>query len=547
MIWSIEDGASKRPEGVDEDGIPDPAYAASLGLIPAPLGRRVAATLVDAAVYALLSLPLVIGASPRLVSLASGATSWYGFLNHPDFVLTVVMMAVSVVLTLAFTIVQLVLHGKKGVTLGKALTGLRTVNVATLSSPGFGRALLRGVVLSASSIVPIVGPALFLCSPLLDRQRRRGWLDLVGRTWLVDATNGLDPYDVKRMRIARKTVAADPVAAQQALPSLATPVQHGAPTAYQPGARVSAGVLGAARPHAPGEQPVVGLASSQQQAAAQQPHAAPHAQAAPAAPYRPGELSGAPAAGVPQAAPVPAPSVPSSPFARPVGVPSAPQVQQAGTPVQGVSSPAPVAPQQTPGQPPIVTAPAQGAGASAPPQGWMPPQADPAGAQQGGQQTAQQPVAQQPVAPTPTPPIPAPAAARGEQVSEATIVRGAGDDDDDLEATRIARPRALVLELDDGGRIRLGGRVLIGRNPTLQPGEAGTLVPIPDDTRSVSKTHVAIDVEGGTIQVIDRHSTNGTAIVHGGKETRLVGGVPTRAEVGDTVLLGDRRAVITRG
>jgi hypothetical protein len=160
MIWSIDDGASKRPEGVDEDGVPDPAYAASLGLVAAPLGRRAASTLIEAAVYALLALPLVIGASPRIVSLLSGATSWYGFLNHPDLVVTIVCAAASVVLTLVFTIVQLILHGRKGVTLGKALTGLRTVNVATLASPGFGRALLRMVVLGASSIVPVVGPVL---------------------------------------------------------------------------------------------------------------------------------------------------------------------------------------------------------------------------------------------------------------------------------------------------------------------------------------------------------------------------------------------------
>ncbi|SDH36706.1 RDD family protein [Agrococcus jejuensis] len=536
MIWSIDEGRDTRPEGVDEDGIPDPAYAASLGLVPAPIGRRIAATLVDAAVYALLALPLVIGASPRIVSLLTGAVSWYGFVNHPDFVLTLVFTAASVVLTLAFTIVQLVLHGRKGVTLGKALTGLRTVNVATLASPGFGRVLLRGVVLYASSIVPVVGPALFLASPLMDRTgRRRGWLDLVGRTWLVDATNGLDPYDVKRMRIARKTVSADPIAEQQVLPSLATPVQHGAPVAYQPGARVSAGVLGVARPHAPGEQQTVGIASSQ----AAQPSAPAPQQPTPSAPYRPGELSGMPDV----------PPVPSSPFATPSGVPSAPQLAQAGQPSVGVPTASPVAPQQVPQQAPV--APQQWQAPQAPVVPPTPPLAQPVPQPAPAQPpVAQPPAAQAPVAQAPVAQPPAAPAPAAPSVPDATIVPSqlhADDDDEDLGATRIVRPRALVLELDDGARIQLGGRVLIGRNPTLQPGEAGTLVPIPDDTRSVSKTHVAIDVEGGTIQVIDRHSTNGTAIVHGGKETRLVGGVPTRAEVGDTVLLGDRRAVISRG
>lgn len=518
MIWSIDDGREQRPDGVDEDGIPDPAYAASLGLVSAPLGRRAVAALVDVAVYAVLALPLILGASPRIVSLLTGAVSWYGFVSHPSLALTIVCVAVTFALSLAFTIVQLVLHGRKGVTLGKALTGVRTVNVATLSRPGVGRVLLRGIVLGASSLVPVLGPAAFLASPLLDRRRRRGWLDVVGRTWLVDVSNGLDPYDVKRMRIARKTVAADPVAEQQALPSLATPVQHGAHAAYQPGARVSAGVLGVARPHAPGQQPV-GLASSQ----AAQPSAPAPQQQTPAAPYRPGELSGTPAV----------PPVPSSPFATPAEVPSAPQVAQAGHPAAGVPAASPVAPQPVPQQAPV--APQQGH----PPVRAVPPTPPLAPS------LAQQPPAHQSTA-QPTAHVPADAVTSAPDV---TIVpnRLGSDDDEDLGATRVVRPRALMLELDDGGRIRLGGRVLIGRNPTLQPGEAGTLVPIPDDTRSVSKTHVAIDVEGGTIQVVDRHSTNGTAIVHDGKETRLVGGVPTRAEVGDTVVLGDRRAVISRG
>ena len=39
MIWEIDD-KSETIEGLDEAGRPDPAYAAALGLLPAPLGRR---------------------------------------------------------------------------------------------------------------------------------------------------------------------------------------------------------------------------------------------------------------------------------------------------------------------------------------------------------------------------------------------------------------------------------------------------------------------------------------------------------------------------
>ncbi len=49
--------------GLDADGRPDPAYAAALGLVPAPAGRRSAAFALDAAVWVVLALPGVIGAA----------------------------------------------------------------------------------------------------------------------------------------------------------------------------------------------------------------------------------------------------------------------------------------------------------------------------------------------------------------------------------------------------------------------------------------------------------------------------------------------------
>ncbi|MFA4840299.1 MAG: RDD family protein, partial [Agrococcus sp.] len=247
MIWEIED-SRKVVEGLDDDGRPDPAYAAALGLKPAPLGRRALASIIEFAVYGLLQLPYWIVALPTLLKVAAGSLQPYGLANHPDLVWMVVATAASAVLTTAFVVVQIVLHGRKGVTLGKALTGIRSVDVATLERPGIGRALLRALVLWAIFLVPVIGPVLFLISPLLDREKRgRGWLDKVGGTWFVDVDHGLDPYHDKRMRIARKTVSAAPETAKSQLPSLATPADSLA-QAYRPGARISSGVVGAARP-----------------------------------------------------------------------------------------------------------------------------------------------------------------------------------------------------------------------------------------------------------------------------------------------------------
>lgn len=260
-IWEVDDDKDQI-EGLDEHGQPDPSYAAALGLLNAPLPRRSLAFGIDALVYAVLQVPYWLGAFPLLLKYLSGRISAYGLLNHPSFTLALVMTGASVLLTTAYLVVQIVLHGRKGVTLGKAVTGIRSVNVKTLERPGVFRVLLRGLVVWASLLV-LVGPLLFLASPLFDPNRRRGWHDHVGQTWLVDIRNGLNPYDSKRMRVARKAVRTEPIARPQRLPSLATSADR-SEQEYRPGARVSAGVLGVARPHGGGPRPVVGLPSGEQ-------------------------------------------------------------------------------------------------------------------------------------------------------------------------------------------------------------------------------------------------------------------------------------------
>ncbi|WP_203136966.1 RDD family protein [Microbacterium sp. JZ31] len=259
VIWEIDE-EKRTIEGVDASGRPDPAYAAALGLVRAPFGRRALAAVCDLASWLVLQLPLLLGAVPLLLKLATGSISAYGFLNHPDFVLAVVMASATAALTLALGIVQLVLHGRKGLTIGKAVAGIRTVNVRTLERPGAGPVLLRFLILVGAAILPL-GLAIFFLSPVLDPDGRgRGWHDKATRVWLVDVRKGLNPYDEKRMRVARKVVKAEPAPERAPLPSLATPVDPSAQPAYRPGGRVSAGVIGVARPHDPRERPVVGLA-----------------------------------------------------------------------------------------------------------------------------------------------------------------------------------------------------------------------------------------------------------------------------------------------
>lgn len=258
MIWEIDE-KKVTIEGLDAAGRPDPAYAAALGLLQAPSGRRALAAVWDLVGWLLLQLPLWLGAVPLLLKLAGGSISPYGFINHPGFVLAVVMAAVSVVFSLVYCVVQLAMHGLRGLTIGKAITGIRTVDVRTLERPGFGRVLLRSLILLGASLVPLLLPV-FLASPLFDGSRRgRGWHDKATGVWLIDVRGGLDPFDEKRLRVARKMVKAAPAAERAVLPSLATPSDSGAQPEYHPGSRISAGVLGVARPHAVNERPAVGL------------------------------------------------------------------------------------------------------------------------------------------------------------------------------------------------------------------------------------------------------------------------------------------------
>ncbi|MDR2998049.1 MAG: FHA domain-containing protein, partial [Microbacterium sp.] len=66
------------------------------------------------------------------------------------------------------------------------------------------------------------------------------------------------------------------------------------------------------------------------------------------------------------------------------------------------------------------------------------------------------------------------------------------------------------------------------------------LVPLADDSRSVSKTHLAIMPTRRGLLAVDRGSTNGSALLRGGVETPLVPGQPQPLVAGDSVRFGDR-------
>ncbi|PJJ73268.1 putative RDD family membrane protein YckC [Diaminobutyricimonas aerilata] len=242
------DVPEKEPiAGLLPDGKPDPAYAAALGLVPASAGRRSAAFAIDAAFYALLALPMGIGAAPAALRLMADPDAVSAGLGHPDLQAVLLWSIISQTLIVVYVLVQLIVHGLRGVTAGKAIVGIRSVNARTFEKPGFWRMVLRAFVVGAASvIVPLIGALVFLLSPLWDRERRgRGWHDHIGGNWIIDRRHGVDPFDAKALRMARRRLNA-PHADEVQMPSLATSASDA--VRFAAGERSRAAVVGAEAP-----------------------------------------------------------------------------------------------------------------------------------------------------------------------------------------------------------------------------------------------------------------------------------------------------------
>jgi pSer/pThr/pTyr-binding forkhead associated (FHA) protein len=103
--------------------------------------------------------------------------------------------------------------------------------------------------------------------------------------------------------------------------------------------------------------------------------------------------------------------------------------------------------------------------------------------------------------------------------------------------------------LDDGRRIALEGLVLLGRNPQPDAGEEDAqLIKIADETRTVSKSHLAVGLDADGVYVVDRGSTNGSTVsTTNGMSARCKAGEMVRVGEGAIISIGDHWLEITRG
>ncbi len=137
---------------------------------PAGLGRRAAAAALDAFVVLVLGGWLLVAWWVDAVRAATAGET----VPAPG-----AGVAVGALLVLVVGVVQWVLHGRTGATLGRAVVGIRTLDVETREPVGVLRVLLRGLVVGAGVLLCVVGVVVVLLSPLFDRTgRRRGWHDV---------------------------------------------------------------------------------------------------------------------------------------------------------------------------------------------------------------------------------------------------------------------------------------------------------------------------------------------------------------------------------
>ena len=168
-----------------------------------------------------------------------------------------------------------------------------------------------------------------------------------------------------------------------------------------------------------------------------------------------------------------------------------------------------------------------------------------------------------PLGSDPSAPVMVPLSARQEQ-ADASVAPGgaplgsqdhwgrqdswAGADAMDRTVARPAPRSALSLLLDTGQRVDFdaAGAVLLGRDPqAVAPWEGARTIAVDDPGFSISKTHVAVVLDGTGVLVEDLGSTNGTAVeTPDGALTSAGEGQRIRAGVGDIVHFGRRRFTV---
>ena len=462
------------------------------GVTIAGLGARFVAAIVDGLPFAVISF---------------GVTALTTYANLAATT-SLVVSIIAAVLWLAWVLYLWWGYATRGAGPGAKLMKIEVLSLSDGRPVGWGRIFLRELVWSAAAAFVI--PWIVLVVMMVTHQRRQGWHDLAAKS-----------VTVKRSRVL-ESGGSGPRSSVQAANIVGLPAHLGGSSfAGSPG---SSSELPSSIAYTPS-----GLGG-------------------PAG----GPITGVPGAFAPppqQPAPMPAPSYQPTP-------------QPVPQPVQPYQQPMPQMPAAPPAAAPAPAFPRQQAAAPAVPwEQWgvaapgAQPQAAPA------PQPAPSPYATSSFAPPPPPPPPPPTVAPvgpppAQPAPSPYPVRPSQSDD--FGGTHLAAPPAAAPErgtdagwqvrLDDGRVIEIDGVVLIGRNPAARPDETVTqLIRAGADSRMVSKTHLALGVDGRGLYVTDRGSTNGTAIANSnGQFEPCAAGEQVRLREGQVVSFGDRYLEVRR-
>ena len=434
------------------------------------------------------------------LALLGGLALTLGSQNLPTSAVLVVWVAATV-LGLAWSVLLWWGYAVRGQ--GPAAKWLR-IRVLALSDGrplGWGRWFLRVLVWYGSMLVPVVW--LVLVVMMVVHPRRRGWHDLAGQSVVVHSTGPATPASDARPVQRPAVASANMVSLPPHLMAPQIPYMMPEPPRQEQGS-------------AQGFEPITAL----------------------------------PDFGGP--APVPAPSSFAPTPASASDVPWDQWGSQAPVQQNGYASQVPYnAPAAYLQQPPNPYAPQQPVPYPQQPEPAYPPQSQPAYAPQSPVPYPQQP---QPAYAPPPPSVQTQPPVQAVELAQPMIVA----EDDELTRTHLApvgqapvparkATDGWQLWLDDGRTVPVRGLVLIGRNPQPQPDEHAELVQAGVESRMVSKTHLAIGLDHRGLYVMDRGSTNGTAIANsGGQFEPCAPGDPVRVREGQFVSFGDRYLEVRR-
>ncbi|WP_146009007.1 RDD family protein, partial [Zhihengliuella halotolerans] len=155
-----------------------------MNLVNASAGKRLAAWLLDMVPLAILGAVFGAVLGPRLVQAATA----------PEILSQIAgTYALFGLIALGYTVFLWWWEATQGKTLGNLVLKLRTSNEDGFA-PGWGRVIVRRLLIGVAGVVPVIGPVLMVVSNLWDaNHQRQGWHDKVARTLVMDVGVGRDP------------------------------------------------------------------------------------------------------------------------------------------------------------------------------------------------------------------------------------------------------------------------------------------------------------------------------------------------------------------